>query len=123
MAAGQRQGGGSLLPQKPVLSEGGGEEQRLGAQARGGQARQQGLRLTGGSCQGGERRLLGVLPQARGKRRCGGGHSAREDARFDTREVRLNTATGAVGPQGLQVEWGHRRQEGWGMGRGGHGKR
>lgn len=56
LAAGQRQGGGSLLAQKPVLTEGGGEEQGLGTKARGGQACQQGLRLTGGGCQAGSKR-------------------------------------------------------------------
>ncbi|AWP19196.1 Hypothetical protein SMAX5B_008661 [Scophthalmus maximus] len=93
------------------MTEGGGEEQGLGAQAGGGQARQQRLRLTGGGREGGYRPLLGVLPQARGKRcRRRRGHSAGENARFDAREVRLNAAAGSVGPQGLEVERGHRRQ-------------
>ena len=48
------------------MTEGGGEEQGLGAQPGGGQACQQCLGLTGGGFQGRERPLLGALPLARG---------------------------------------------------------
>lgn len=58
------------------MTEGGGEEQGLCTQAGGRQACQQGLRLAGGGCQGGHWPLVGVLPQARGKRCCSVGHSA-----------------------------------------------
>ena len=56
------------------MTEGGGKEQGLSIQAGGGEARQEGLRLAGGGCQGGNSPLLGILSQARGK--CCSGHSA-----------------------------------------------
>lgn len=58
------------------MTKGGGEEQGLCTQAGGSQACKQGLRLAGGGCQGGYCPLVGVLPQARGKRCCSIGRSA-----------------------------------------------
>lgn len=54
LAALQGQRGGSLLAEKAVMTDGGGEEQGFSAQARRRQARQQGPGLAGGGGEGGK---------------------------------------------------------------------
>lgn len=65
------------------MAESGGEEQGFGSQTGGRQTCQEGFHLAGRGYQGGSIPFVGVFPQARGKRRCCMGHSARKNACFE----------------------------------------